>query len=118
MRRMRERIPSIRWGHVTCTHCGHKEDEREIFDKINEFVATKDNYFEALVPANCGECDGYNTVAEYEDQYLCVVCLHHTDALQVCDWCAEANTGDMEDSNWAGCTACEGYAGHLAGKDD
>jgi hypothetical protein len=105
-------------GTFICAHCGHKEDEEEIFEKINQFVATKDNYFEALVPANCGECDGYHTVVEYEDQYLCVMWLNYTDGLQVCGWCGEGNTGDMKNSSWEGCTVCDGRAGHLAHKDD
>lgn len=110
--------PLYEGGTFNCAHCGHKEEEEEIFEKINQFVATSDNYFEALVPANCHECDGYHTVAEYEEQYLCVICLNHADELQVCGWCSEANTGNMEDSSWEGCTVCDGQAGHIADKDD
>ncbi len=113
-----ERSPLYEGGEFNCARCGHKEDEQMIIDGINEFIATKHNYFEAEVPANCSECQGYHTVVEYKDHYLCVVCFALTDALEACGWCAEFNNGDMEDSDWKGCSVCDGKKGWESDRDD
>lgn len=110
--------PLFEGGRFVCEHCECENGDEAIFDQINQYVTTPDNYFEARVPANCGECGGYHTVAEYEDQYLCVVCLDISEDLQFCGWCGAANTGDMTDSTWSGCSECEGQAGHIASKND
>jgi len=105
-------------GDFVCRKCGAEDNQHAIFDRINQFVVTSDNYFEAPVPANCSECDGYHSVAEYEDKFLCVVCLSVSDEVNACGWCGAFGNGDMEDSNMAGCTVCEGSVGHHMSKDD
>jgi hypothetical protein len=99
-------------SHFVCEHCGHEEEEESIAKQFNQFVTTKDNYFEAKVPANCSECEGYHTVIEYEGHYLCVRCFAVDNDLNLCNWCSEFNNGDMEDSYLLGCSVCEGHAGH------
>jgi hypothetical protein len=70
-----------------------KLDERGLVNEINEFVVTKDNYFDAVVPANCSECEGYRTVVEYESEYLCVNCFTVCEQLEACGWCGAESAG-------------------------
>jgi hypothetical protein len=104
-------------GEFTCWNCGHKDNERALVDQLNEFKLTQDNYYDAIVPANCGDCEGYHTVVQYRDKYLCVVCLAVVNELNQCGWCGEHNTGEMDGSSYAGCSACDGSAGWHADKD-
>ena len=46
-------------GRFVCATCGQTLEESDLVESIDQFVATKHNYFEAMVPANCAECDGY-----------------------------------------------------------
>jgi hypothetical protein len=105
-------------GDFACRKCGNGDDQEAIFDRINEFEVTSDNYFEAHVPAHCSECEGYHSVAEYKGKFLCVICLSVSDEVNACGWCGEFGTGDMEDSNLGGCTVCDGSVGHQMSKDD
>jgi hypothetical protein len=104
-------------GVFTCPDCGRKDDQQELVERLNDFVATKDNYFDAIVPANCGDCEGYHTVVEYNDKYLCVACLAVTDELERCGRCGEYNTGNMDGSSYAGCTVCDGSSDWHSDKD-
>jgi hypothetical protein len=88
--------------------CGHTCDESQLVDALNEDPATTDNYFDHPLPANCGACDGYHTVVSYQDKYLCVSCLDVSSDLEHCSWCGEANTGDMDMSEYSGCGQCDG----------
>jgi hypothetical protein len=105
-------------GDFACTTCGATDDQQAIYDRLNEFEVTSDNYFEAHVPAHCAECEGYRTVAEYNEKFLCVICLTISEEVNACGWCSEFGTGDMEDSNMGGCTVCNGSIGHQMSKDD
>jgi len=61
---------------------------------------------------NCSDCDGYHTVVRTEnDEWICATCFGVFESLEVCDWCNELNTGDMEHSYVTGCNHCEGMAG-------
>jgi predicted RNA-binding Zn-ribbon protein involved in translation (DUF1610 family) len=61
---------------------------------------------------NCGDCDGYHTVVRTEnDEWICASCFGVFESPEVCGWCNELNTGDMEDSYVTGCNHCEGMAG-------
>jgi hypothetical protein len=105
-------------GDFACRKCGAGDDQQAIYDRLNEFEVTSDNYFEAHVPAHCSECEGYHSVAEYNEKFLCVICLSVSDEVSACGWCGEFGTGDMEDSNMGGCTVCDGSIGHQMSKDD
>jgi hypothetical protein len=104
-------------GHFSCD-CEYSLDERGLVDALDETVVTKDNYFENCHPANCGECEGYQTVVSREGKNLCVLCLDVTDELDHCGFCGEASTGSLEDSYLLGCSQCDGSAGWHASKDD
>jgi hypothetical protein len=113
------KVSSLReGGEFVCPHCNHKDNTEAIFDNINEFVATPDNYVDALVPANCAECESYHSVAEYKDQFLCVVCFCVTEHVAACGWCSEYGNGDMEHSSLFGCSLCDGSVGNQMSKDD
>lgn len=67
---------------------------------------------DSLNPANCAECDGYQTVIRLDSgRHFCVECFGVFDNVQECGWCHEANTGDMEGSEWRGCNFCDGRKG-------
>ncbi|MGC1779727.1 MAG: hypothetical protein WBB34_17465 [Xanthobacteraceae bacterium] len=105
-------------GTFKCSNCDHKDEEDELVKRLNEFEITKDNYFDAIVPANCSDCEGYHTVVEYREEYLCVVCFSVSEVLKQCGWCSEYNNGDMSESSYAGCSVCDGSMGWHARKDD
>ena len=100
-------------GEFKCPKCKLKLDEAGLIDTLDKTIVTKDNYFDIDTPANCSECEGYHTVIPYEDNYLCVRCFEVTEQLEQCQWCSEANNGDMSNSAWAGCGVCDGRAGDL-----
>jgi len=45
------------------------------------------------------------------DEWICASCFGVFESLEVCGWCNEFNTGDMEHSYVAGCNHCDGMAG-------
>ncbi|WP_373991614.1 hypothetical protein [Duganella sp. BuS-21] len=98
-----------------CSECEHAVPEDGIFDLVDECVVrgTKDD-FDSNTPANCDECQGYHTVCEFGDGYLCSNCFSYFDTLSSCGWCNDPRTTHDEDSYVTGCEFCEGYAGHHA----
>jgi len=99
---------------ATCKHCGRQFSVEELVSDLNEEVLTKDNYLDALTPANCASCDGYHTIICWKGAYVCLACIDHTDELGRCGWCGEGNSGDLEDSGIMGCSACDGNAKLMA----
>lgn len=95
---------------AVCESCGAPFSVEELVDVLNEEVITKDNYFEALTPANCASCDGYHTIISWQGSYVCLACIEYTDELARCGWCGEGNNGDLEGSGMLGCSACDGNA--------
>jgi hypothetical protein len=91
-----------------CESCGTKASVQELVDELNEETVTKDNYFEALTPANCSGCEGYHTVIVWEGGYVCLACIEFTEELTCCGWCNEYNNGDLELSDLHGCSHCDG----------
>lgn len=106
------------WG--TCEYCIGKIEPEHLREALTDqgavHIAIKDGD-DSWGPINCGSCEGYHTVVQREgDIYFCANCFDFTDHVETCGWCNELNTGDMEASYWAGCTACDGNAGWT--KDD
>ncbi len=104
------------YAGFSCTKCnGEVSGKREIFELLDQhsFRGTKDS-FEADTPASCDECQGYHTVCEYEDGYLCTNCFACFDAVGQCEWCNDPITGDTDHTYVTGCEHCDGYAGHHA----
>lgn len=105
-------------GYSRCPECGNSIEPTDIVDVLTD----SDSTYRAMKdgdggsdPANCGACDGYHTVVEIGDQYLCACCFDISDNVQKCDYCGEYNTGDMEHSYANGCEHCEGQWGHMKG---
>ncbi len=107
-------------GFATCQHCDHTIEPQELASHIwDRQTCDKDNW-ESGYPAHCTDCDGYQTVVPFAGGVICASCFKTFDEteIQQCGWCSDMNAGDMEDSYWAGCIACEGSAGHHRDKDD
>ena len=101
-------------GLGECQGCGRSFEPEDIagilIDDGAAHIAAMDGD-DSYGPINCGYCDGYHSVIPYEGKYLCTSCLTLTDGFQNCEWCHEGNTGDMEDSYFAGCNQCDGRSG-------
>ncbi|MDY0262714.1 hypothetical protein [Syntrophotalea acetylenica] len=101
-------------GRGDCENCERKFDPEDLagilIDDGAAHIAAMDGD-DRYEPANCGFCDGYNTVIYYEGNYLCINCLDLSESLHQCEWCHEGNTGDMENSYFAGCNQCDGRSG-------
>ena len=105
-------------GHSKCTCCKHQFDPEQLaqtfIDPADAHRAAKDGDNNLL--GNCGECEGYHTVVhidEANDSYFCTSCFDFFEVIKNCGWCGEPNTGDMENSSWAGCSACGGRRGFI-----
>lgn len=102
-------------GGFRCDKCDHSVSSEGVYDLLDDSTKLNPkNYFDACTPANCGECQGYHTVCEYRDGYLCTNCLMYTESVGHCEWCNDPLTGSTEDTYVMGCEFCDGYAGHHA----
>lgn len=102
-------------GFSTCGNCGKHFEPEDVADILIDdgaaHIAAKDGD-DSWNPGNCGDCEGYHTVVRTpNDEYVCASCFGVFENLQWCEWCNEPNTGDMENSYWAGCNFCDGKAG-------
>lgn len=107
-------------GFATCPHCEARIEPQALAQQIwNRLPNDKDNW-EAGFPAHCTHCDGFETVVPFSGSNLCASCFQTFEEteIQQCGWCSDMNAGEMDDSFWAGCVACEGSAGHHREKDD
>ncbi len=101
-------------GNDECGGCQRKFEPEHLAEELTDhgaawIAATEGD--DSWDSGNCSDCDGYHTVVrlnEDGDQYLCTSCFSEFDSMQFCRWCNELNTGDMEDSYWAGCNHCDG----------
>ena len=107
-------------GSATCPHCDHAIEPQELASHIWDRQASDKDNWESGYPAHCTDCDGYQTVVPFSGTVFCASCFKTFDEteIQQCGWCSDMNAGDMEDSFWAGCVACEGSAGHHRDKDN
>ncbi len=115
-----EPVTFINDGFSKCPDCGHKIEPDDLAKLLTQDqIGTKD-YFETGLPAHCTDCEGYETVIEQGGKLLCMSCfqIYEHEEIHQCGWCGNLNAGDMEDSFWNGCVACEGRAGHDRDKDD
>ena len=104
-------------GLGKCGYCGRSFEPQHVAEAlINEraaYIAKKEGD-DSRDLSNCSDCDGYHTVVrlnEDSDRHVCTSCFGEFESMQVCGWCNEFNTGDMEDSFWVGCSVCDGSAG-------
>jgi len=102
-------------GFSSCQDCGKSFEPDDVADILIDdgaaYVAAKEGD-DSWNPGNCSDCEGYHTVIRTEnDEYVCASCFGIFETMHWCGWCNEPNTGDMEDSYWAGCSFCDGKAG-------
>ncbi|EOC5807514.1 hsdR [Cronobacter turicensis] len=103
-----ERLEPMEGTSWDCSGC------RKPFDKfkiINEWQGRPEDYSLAAVPANCSDCEGYETVCEFGGSYLCVSCLTMHSSLESCDYCGSKCTSVDELSIIYGCDFCSGATG-------
>lgn len=101
-------------GHAECPGCDRSFEPTDLAEVLDDggarHLAALDGDFSEL--GNCDECDGYHLIATTETgQHVCAGCLTEFDTLQFCEFCGEANSGDMTDSYWSGCNHCDGRSG-------
>ncbi|MCC5982714.1 MAG: hypothetical protein JJU26_13460 [Oceanicaulis sp.] len=102
-------------GFAICGQCQSSIEPEDLakalIDEGAAHIAAMDGDY-SWGEGNCSDCDGHHTVVKtVNDEWICASCLGNFDELQICDWCNEPNTGDMEQSYVAGCNHCEGMAG-------
>lgn len=111
------RVLFVNEGFGECENCKRKFEPEDLAEELIESGAAHIAAMEgddSWNPGNCSECDGYHTVVrigEDGDRHLCTSCFGEFESVQVCGWCNELNTGDMEQSYWSGCNFCDGKAG-------
>jgi hypothetical protein len=89
-----------------CSHCVYSETRYRMLDTSSYRI---DERAHAPVPAGCCECDGYDTVCEFGEGYLCTACLTYFDALEQCGHCSYYSSEVSEFSAYGGCNFCEGH---------
>ena len=99
---------------MVCESCKAPFSVEEVVNQLHEEVATKDNYFDTLTPANCANCGGYHPVNRWKDVYVCLACIQCSDEIEQCEWCGEGNNGSVEGSAIFGCSSCDGNTKLLA----
>lgn len=102
-------------GYSRCSSCRRSFEPEDLAEFLVDggaaHVAASEGD-DSYDPGNCSNCDGYHTVIRTEhDQFLCLCCFGFFELMERCSWCNEPNTGDMEQSYWAGCNHCDGKGG-------
>jgi hypothetical protein len=103
-----------------CKKCNQKFDENQVQAFLTrDFVYDKHDPDRSIV-AHCVECDGYEMVVQVNDKWICSQCftIYDSDDIGMCDWCGCLSTGNMENSFFRGCVACDGKSGWDSDKDD
>jgi len=99
-------------GFASCLSCGRSFEPHDLvnglYDTFEAHQATEggEQYL-----ANCGICEGSQTVLPIGEKYVCASCFNLFDHVETCHWCNEPNTGNMENSYGTGCSQCEGRIG-------
>lgn len=95
----------------SCPLCSNEITQSDILDDIETIG---DPYAGEASYANCETCGGHQTVGVLNSgKYFCSCCLEKFDNVQICEYCSEYNTGNMENSYLFGCSMCEGMQGQL-----
>ena len=109
-------------GFSECGTCGETFDPESLADLLidsgSAHAAAMDGD-SSWDRGNCGVCGDIHTVVRtVGENWICTNCFMELDheEMQVCGWCNEPNTTDMDGSYWRGCSACDGKAGSM--KDD
>lgn len=101
-------------GYAECPHCEAAIEPEHLADALTDHGRAHSAFADgddSWNPANCGACDGYQTVVKRDDYYFCTSCFDMSDEVHTCGWCNELNTGDMQYSYSTGCNHCDGSIG-------
>ncbi|MFI5072888.1 MAG: hypothetical protein ACHP8A_18585 [Terriglobales bacterium] len=108
-----ETVNFVDEGISQCESCEKNYEPNDVvdllYDRQKAEYASHDGD-SSLELGNCSNCDGYHTVIPIEDgeRFNCVSCFGEFDSLDVCEWCNEPNSGDMDGSYFSGCSHCGG----------
>ncbi len=101
-------------GYATCGYCREAIKPEHLVniltDHATAYSAAMDGD-DSWDLANCSNCEGYHTVVRRGDNYFCTSCFEICRQVEMCEWCNEPCTGDMEGSYVFGCNHCEGQLG-------
>lgn len=98
----------------SCKNCGYEfAGEEEVLEIIEQNSGAGNSTY-SCTSINCDECQGFETVINYHDGYVCRECFSYFKSVSQCEWCSSYVTGEIEDSYTFGCEYCDGYAGHHA----
>lgn len=89
-----------------CSACGHTDN---LYNLLDTSSYSFDDIATSYVPAGCCECDGYDTVCEFGDGFLCTSCLAYFDELEQCGHCSYYSSEVREFSSMGGCNFCDGH---------
>ena len=103
-----------------CKKCNHQFDENDIQVFFTKYSLIDKDDFKRTELAHCCECDGYETVGEINGIWFCSQCFtkYNSEEVKECDWCNSLSTGNLDESYYRGCVACEGHTGWENDKDD
>lgn len=99
--------PNEEGGMYVCSTCHHSNTRfsllnEEIFDSVDEMI-------NSVVPANCGHCDGHETVCSFGEKYLCTRCLEVHKGYDDCGICGTRLDAMGSNMRFSGCTYCAGH---------
>ncbi len=100
-------------GFESCSECGKNYEPEDVYLLIDKDGNDASEWPDNITPANCGFCDGYQTVVGFHGEYICSSCFETFNQLEQCQFCSEHCSGDLEDSYWKGCAFCEGSSGWI-----
>ncbi|MBF0185778.1 MAG: hypothetical protein HQM06_15525 [Magnetococcales bacterium] len=101
-------------GFATCEHCMEVIEPEHLVDALMDHDAAHVRIMDGddnWEPANCGNCEDYQTVVKRGDHYFCANCFDISDGISPCEWCNEYTTGDIAHSYSVGCSHCDGKLG-------
>lgn len=96
-----------------CQKCNHKFDEHDVQKFLTkDFLYDKHDPDRSIV-AHCEMCNGYEMVVQVNRTWICAQCFtrYNSEEIGQCHWCGSLSTGNLEDSYFMGCVACEGKSG-------
>lgn len=102
-------------GNDHCPKCAYFFKPNEVAYLIGCTLPSLDDYHDSH-RINCSDCETDN-VYEYHGIYICLNCMQESSEIEMCEWCNEYNTGDMEFSRLNGCSMCDGMIGWHSDKD-
>ena len=97
---------------TTCPKCTRGISIEEIIQEV-AYEGVRPKEMGDVQLAYCHYCDYHiQSVALFENDWICLACLEPHDQPDHCDSCGEFMTGDLDGSGYFGCSICDGRQGH------